>query len=100
MFGDVVDVTGASGDEDAYSKIEARHVTRDVAAKKIRGLIGNSRLLLVTAEDVVSCQSAMVRAGGILRSVDAMNELSDRSSSCDRGQPDLNLTDRRRRIAD
>jgi aminoglycoside 3-N-acetyltransferase len=41
-------------------KLEAEMLRR---GKILRGRIGNSRFLLVTAEDVVSCQTAMVEAG-------------------------------------
>ena len=33
------------------------------AGKIRKGRVGNSRLLLVTAADVVACQTAMVKAG-------------------------------------
>jgi len=41
-------------------KLEAEMLRR---GKILRGRVGNSRFLLVTAEDVVSCQTAMVEAG-------------------------------------
>jgi aminoglycoside 3-N-acetyltransferase len=51
----------------AYSKTPRRadklYEEMSRQGKVRRARIGNSRLLLVTAEDVVSCQSAMVRAG-------------------------------------
>ena len=41
-------------------KLEAEMLLR---GKILKGRIGNSQLMLVTAEDVVSCQTAMVEAG-------------------------------------
>jgi aminoglycoside N3'-acetyltransferase len=41
-------------------KLEAEMLRQ---GKILRGKIGNSRFLLVTAEDVVTCQTAMVEAG-------------------------------------
>jgi aminoglycoside 3-N-acetyltransferase len=44
----------------AAEKLEAEMLRRD---KIQRGRVGNSRLLLMTAADVVACQTAMVEAG-------------------------------------
>ena len=41
-------------------KLEAEMLLR---GKLLKGRIGNSQLMLVTAEDVVACQTAMVEAG-------------------------------------